>query len=670
MSTPALGAVDEVYRAEFGRVVASLAARFRDLDLAEEMAQEAFVEAVRRWPTEGVPPNPGGWLTVVARNRALDRLRRESTRQARHEEADMLTAPEDPGAPVTSVVDERLRLLFTCCHPALAPEARVALTLRLLGGLTVPEVADAFLVPERTMAQRITRAKRKIAAANIPYRVPRDHELPERLSGVLAVVYLVFTEGHLPGSGEAAVREDLCAEAIRLGRVLRELMPDEEEVAGLLALMLLTDARREARVDADGVLVTLDQQDRSLWDRTKIVEGHALVRECLRRNRPGHYQLLAAINAVHTDAATAADTKWDQVLALYDRVLVVTPTPVVVLNRAVALAEVEGPEAALAVVDPLADALDGYHPFHATRADLLRRLGRSEEAGRAYDRAVELAGNPAERALLTRRRTALACPAVVDEDDGREAEDAPVAPDPRVAVVGGRAEGDVALLGVPSLLERPVGERSGPRPLVLVPLLEGADVAMGRLPPVLAAEGEEAGEVGELVGGGPERLEGGLGGRDVPDAVAEQDAAAGGQVAAGRRQRPGRPAEDVGDPDREDGVEAAIGPGRRVARDDGAPARRRGLEDLRRHHRVEVDADPREVGSPRQQRGEPGPTTAAEVEDPTVAGWVEALEQPVDRGIGERRRDGVVAVGDAADPVAFHDPTVWWARAARKRVRR
>ena len=408
MSTPALGAVDEVYRAEFGRVVASLAARFRDLDLAEEMAQEAFVEAVRRWPTEGVPPNPGGWLTVVARNRALDRLRRESTRQARHEEADMLTAPEDPGAPVTSVVDERLRLLFTCCHPALAPEARVALTLRLLGGLTVPEVADAFLVPERTMAQRITRAKRKIAAANIPYRVPRDHELPERLSGVLAVVYLVFTEGHLPGSGEAAVREDLCAEAIRLGRVLRELMPDEEEVAGLLALMLLTDARREARVDADGVLVTLDEQDRSLWDRTKIVEGHALVRECLRRNRPGHYQLLAAINAVHTDAATAADTKWDQVLALYDRVLVVTPTPVVVLNRAVALAEVEGPEVALAVVDPLADALDGYHPFHATRADLLRRLGRSEEAGRAYDRAVELAGNPAERALLTRRRTALA----------------------------------------------------------------------------------------------------------------------------------------------------------------------------------------------------------------------------------------------------------------------
>jgi len=264
--------VEDVYRAEFGKVVASLAGRFGDLDLAEESAQEAFVEAVRRWPTEGVPPNPGGWLTVTARNKALDRLRRESTRQARHEEAEMLTAPEDPGAPVTSVTDERLRLLFTCCHPALAPEAQVALTLRLLGGLTVPEVANAFLVPERTMAQRITRAKRKIAAANIPYRVPRDHELPARLRGVLAVIYLVFTEGHLPGSGGDGIRDDLCAEAIRLGRVLRELMPDEPEVAGLLALMLLTDARRAARLDAGGSLITLDRQDRSLWDRAKIDE--------------------------------------------------------------------------------------------------------------------------------------------------------------------------------------------------------------------------------------------------------------------------------------------------------------------------------------------------------------------------------------------------------------
>jgi len=398
----AAGVLEEVYRAEFGRVVASLTGRFRDLDLAEEMAQEAFVEAVRRWPTEGVPPNPGGWLTVTARNKALDRLRRESTRQARHEEAQMLTAAEDPRAPVTSVTDERLRLLFTCCHPALALEAQVALTLRLLGGLTVAEIAAAFLVPERTMAQRITRAKRKIAAANIPYRVPRDHELPGRLRGVLAVVYLVFTEGHLPGSGEHDVRDDLCAEAIRLGRVLRELMPDEPEVAGLLALMLLTDARRAARVDAGGALVTLDVQDRTLWDRDLVAEGHALVRECLRRNRPGHYQLLAAINAVHTDAPTAADTDWRQVLALYDQLAVVTPTTVVALNRAVALGQVAGPDAALRAVAGL--PLEEYHPFHATRADLLRRLGRRGEAVGAYDRALELATNPAERAFLARRR--------------------------------------------------------------------------------------------------------------------------------------------------------------------------------------------------------------------------------------------------------------------------
>jgi RNA polymerase sigma-70 factor (ECF subfamily) len=369
------------------------------------MAQEAFVEAVRRWPTEGVPPNPGGWLTVVARNKALDRLRRESTRQARHEEAEMLAAAEDPAAPFTSVTDERLRLIFTCCHPALAPEAQVALTLRLLGGLTVPEIANAFLVPERTMAQRITRAKRKIAAANIPYRVPRDHELPARLRGVLAVIYLVFTEGHLPGSGSDGIRDDLCAEAIRLGRVLRALMPDEPEVAGLLALMLLTDARRAARLDAGGALVTLDVQDRALWDRGAIAEGHALVRECLRRNRPGHYQLLAAVNAVHTDAATAADTDWSQVLALYDQLYAVSPTPVVALNRAVALAEVSGPASALVVVDTL--ELDGYHPYHATRADLLRRLGRHPEAVAAYDRAIAQAANPAERAFLSGRRDAL-----------------------------------------------------------------------------------------------------------------------------------------------------------------------------------------------------------------------------------------------------------------------
>ncbi|NHA69146.1 RNA polymerase sigma factor [Phycicoccus flavus] len=401
--------VGEVHRAEFGRVVAALAGRFGDLDLAEDCAQEAFVEAVRRWPVEGTPPNPGGWLTVVARNKALDRLRRESTRQARHEEADMLHQQHeaDPGARVTSVTDERLRLIFTCCHPALAPEARVALTLRLLGGLTVPEVADAFLVPERTMAQRITRAKRKIGAANIPYRVPRDAELPERLAAVLAVVYLVFTEGHLPGSGGAEQRADLTAEALRLGRLLRDLMPDEPEVAGLLALMLLTDSRRDARF-VGGVLVPLAEQDRARWDRAAIAEGHALVRECLRRGRPGHYQLLAAVNAVHTDAARAEDTDWSQVLALYDLMLAATPTPVVALNRAVAVAEVSGPAAGLAEVDGLGDALVGYHALHATRADLLRRLGRPAEALDAYDRALALATNPGERAFLQGRRATVA----------------------------------------------------------------------------------------------------------------------------------------------------------------------------------------------------------------------------------------------------------------------
>ncbi len=402
--------LEEVHRAEFGRVVAALAGRFGDFDLAEECAQEAFVEAVRRWPNEGTPPNPGGWLTVVARNKALDRLRRESTRQRRHEEADMLQQQEeDPLAPVTSVTDERLRLLFTCCHPALAPEARVALTLRLLGGLAVPEVAAAFLVPERTMAQRITRAKRKIEAANIPYRVPRDAELPARLASVLAVVYLVFTEGHLPGSGDGGVRADLTGEAIRLGRLLHALMPDEPEVAGLLALMVLTESRRAARF-ADGVLVPLDEQDRSRWDRSLVDEGHGLVRECLRRNRPGHYQLLAAVNAVHTDAVTAGDTDWRQVLALYDLMLTMTPTPVVALNRAVALAEVEGPAAGLEVVDRL-DGLGSYHALHATRADLLRRLGRADEAVAAYDRALDVATNPGERAFLEARRDVVAAEA-------------------------------------------------------------------------------------------------------------------------------------------------------------------------------------------------------------------------------------------------------------------
>jgi RNA polymerase sigma-70 factor, ECF subfamily len=394
--------IDALYRAELGRIVAALAHRFGDLDLAEEMAQEAFAEAVRRWPADGVPPNPAGWLTVTARNRALDRLRRESTRRARHQEAQMLHAPGDPDDPTTSIPDERLRLLFTCCHPALAPSAQVALTLRLLGGLTVPEVAAAFLVPERTMAQRITRAKRKIAAARIPYRVPRDAELPGRLAGVLATIYLVFNEGYLPRAGDEPVRTDLSAEAIRLARTVRTLMPDEPEATGLLALLLLVEARRAARV-VDGRLVTLDEQDRSRWDTALVAEGHALVRECLRRNRPGHHQLLAAINAVHSDAATYADTDWPQVVQLYDLLLAVTPTPVVALNRAVAVAEVEGPQAALELVDGL--QLEDYQPFHVTRADLLRRLGRAEESRAAYDRAIAMTGNTAERDLLAARRS-------------------------------------------------------------------------------------------------------------------------------------------------------------------------------------------------------------------------------------------------------------------------
>ncbi len=397
---------ERLFRAEYGRLVAALTRRFGSLDLAEDLAQEAFVEAVRRWPADGTPPNPGGWLMTTARNRGIDRIRRESTRDVREEEALMLHGqtsgdPLDPSGPVDdgSVEDDRLRLVFTCCHPSLATDVQVALTLRLLGGLTVPEIAAAFLVPERTMAQRITRAKAKIAAARIPYRVPRDAELPGRLRAVLATVYLVFNEGYLG-------RAELAVEAVRLGRILRQLMPDEDEVAGLLALMLLIEARRPARV-ADGTIVTLPEQDRGLWDRALVAEGHDLVRWCLRRGRPGVYQLQAAIQAVHTDARTAEETDWGQVLALYDQLLTLSPTPVVTLNRAVALAELEGAQAGLAATDPLAAALADYHAFHAVRADLLRRLDRVQEARTAYDRALALATNPAERAVLTSRRDGL-----------------------------------------------------------------------------------------------------------------------------------------------------------------------------------------------------------------------------------------------------------------------
>ncbi len=411
-------AITRVHREEWARVVAALARRFGNLDIAEEMAAEAFAVAVERWPTVGVPPNPGAWIMTTANRRAIDRLRRESRREDKQKEAQMLY-DDTPAEPLGAIDDDRLRLIFTCCHPALAMEARIALTLRLVGGLTVSEIARAFLVQEATMGQRITRAKGKISATKIPYLVPSSEDLPARISGVLAVLFLVFNEGYLTSDPEhEAVRSDLTLEAIRLTRLLRALLPSDAEVAGLLALMLLTEARRSARISPSGELVTLDEQDRGAWDVALIAEGQALVRERIAavsagRGRPGRYQILAAISAVHTSARDVRDTDWSQVVALYDQLTAIDPSPIVAINRAVAVAELDGPEVALAIVDRLDPSdgsgprLAGYHAYHATRADLLRRVGRSADARAAYEKAIELAGNSAEVAYLIRRRDQL-----------------------------------------------------------------------------------------------------------------------------------------------------------------------------------------------------------------------------------------------------------------------
>ncbi len=401
-------AIAQAHREEWARVVAALARRFGNLDIAEEAAAEAFATAVGRWPTDGVPPNPGAWLTTTAHHKAIDRLRRENKRDCMHTEAQRMY-DDDPPELLGAVEDERLRLVFICCHPALAMETRVALTLRMVGGLTVAEIARAFLVQETAMGQRITRAKAKIKAARIPFRVPAAEDLPARLSGVLAVLFLVFNEGYLAtGPGTDPIRHELIAEAIRLTRLIRALLPEDGEVAGLLALMLLTEARRAARISPSGALVPLDEQDRAAWNAGLVAEGHRLVRERLASGvAPGRYQILAAINAVHTSARQMRDTGWSQIVALYDQLVRLDPSPIIALNRAIAVAELEGAEVALAAIDRLDGALAGYHAYHAARAELLRRLGRSAESRAAYEKAIEQSGNTAEAAYLTHRRDQL-----------------------------------------------------------------------------------------------------------------------------------------------------------------------------------------------------------------------------------------------------------------------
>lgn len=401
-----------VFRHEYGRAVAVLTRAFGSIDIAEDAVQDAFAAAVQRWPLDGVPPSPAGWIISTARHRAIDRLRREAAGGGKHAEAALLAALRSGGGPapaaeeqflaeqsgVEDVDDDTLRLIFTCCHPALARPAQVALTLRLLGGLTTAEIARAFLIPETTMAQRLVRAKAKIRDAKIPYRVPQGAELPERLEPVLAVVYLIFNEGYNKSPADGPAGAELCTEAIRLGRLLASLMPDEPEATGLLALMLLIASRRGARFTPDGGLVLLAAQDRGRWDSALADEGRALVRRCLRLSQPGPYQLQAAINAVHSDAAAAGDTDWAQIVQLYDQLLAVAPGPVVALNRAVALAELHGPGAGMAALEGL--GLGNYHLFHAVRADFLVRLHRLPEAGAAYMRALELAGSVADRRFL------------------------------------------------------------------------------------------------------------------------------------------------------------------------------------------------------------------------------------------------------------------------------